>query len=1210
MKNKLLYLACLLIFVVSASAQTKSFILFKQVRYNKTPTSLLPFLQPFALANENNLLEADRQTIRKSGIDSFANACLGTNPVNMDLETWAYYPTATLNKTIDSFNKVINYFKAVNNHTPIGFYAVPPKQAYQWSSIDPVNNPTGYAGWKGISDNMARLAANVDLFQPSFYTYDVDTTLGWRKMVDTTVAAIKRYSTTKKIYAFINPQYHGTGTFPAPYPEYQFIDSASWRYQLDVLYDRTDGVIIWTSNKAANGSIISWDVNFPWWRATKAFMVDKKLSPPFVLDSFNVSSVGNNANITWSTAVDTTTYRFIVQRSTDGGYNYLSVSDSIVPVSTQYTENNYQYVDNRSGVSGDLHYRLKMVNKDGSITYSDTSVAAFTSGSLAVLRIGGVNGTNGTTGNSTPGTAGTPMHVDKYSVSAGVFTYVSSIDLPVASANNIFASSSTNEGYISQSGNKQWLSVMGYAAKSVTGTIYSSTGNPNLARTMGLIKFDGSVDLSTALSNYPYSGTAATAQSSITDNGTGLWSVTNQGVSPMGVLYPTAGSKDASSGNSKVVTSSTSVITSSRSLSIFGGDLYYASGGGSNRIGTVSASGGLPTTTGTSVMTGLSVASGSTAFTTFTPSQILMFDLDPSILGYDVMYVTNTTTSAGLAGIYKYCKDATGQWVSYGTFGTTASDGSYFGITGEVINGLPVLYITRGVSASQNLATNQLIQLTETAGYYVNMSATVTASTDATISGMSGTLRGVAFFPTASYYYKGTGNLNDVSSWGTNNNGSGNSPENFTDNEQTFYINNGVTATLSANLDVRGINSKIILGDGTNATSLTIPSNFSINSEMDIYNNGVLNIQNVQSPFLHFVAKNSSVNFAASSSQTINPIAYGNFSNNNNSSAILNGTITVAGNMVQNGLLKGNGTIIVPNGFTNNGILMPGLGAGILNITGNFSNVATGTLAIELANAGVAGTDYDQLAIGGTANLAGTLNISLINGFTAVAGQTFTILTANVVAGTFTNVVWPSGIAGKVTYNTNSVVITIETGGVLPVRLISFSGSIGSNNEALLQWQTANEDNLDHFDIEYSEKGVEFEKKMTKKAIGIGNNDYHATDPNPGNPINYYRLKMVDKDGAFTYSNVIALKVDLTQKEGISIFPNPVSNTFTVSHEKAGAHTVIEIVTLAGKGLTKINVMKGAVQTVVNVLGIPAGTYILRFIDNDKVFSRKFLKLN
>ena len=387
MKKHLFIIIFLMLFAFTAGAQ-KSFTLFKQVRYKNTPTSLLPFLQPFALANANNLLDANN-TPRQSGIDSFANTCMGVAPINMDLESWPYYPDPALASTIDSFNTVISYFKAVNNHTPIGFYAVPPKQAYQWSSIDPVNNPSGYAGWKHISDNMAPLAANVDLFEPSFYSYDTDTS-GWRKMVDTTIAAIKRYSTTKPIYAFIWPQYHGTGSYPAPAPQYQFIDTARWRFELEVLYARADGVIIWTSNKAPDGTTISWDVNMPWWQTTKAFMVEKQLSPPFVLDSFKVNRVANNENITWSTAVDTTTSSFIVQRSIDGGYNYQDISTSIPPVSTHYTENNYQYPDNSSAPAGSLQYRLKMFNKDGSITYSTLSVlpVSFISNSFSAQLVG------------------------------------------------------------------------------------------------------------------------------------------------------------------------------------------------------------------------------------------------------------------------------------------------------------------------------------------------------------------------------------------------------------------------------------------------------------------------------------------------------------------------------------------------------------------------------------------------------------------------------------------------------------------------------------------------------------------------------------------------------------------------------------------------------------------------------------------------------
>ncbi|MEO6916072.1 MAG: hypothetical protein ABI151_10800, partial [Chitinophagaceae bacterium] len=975
MRNTFTCLAFSMLIALSANAQSKPFKLYNQVRYNQTPASLLPFLQPIKLAGENMLLNVADSLPNQTAIQNFALTCPPGVPVDLDLETWPFYPDAKLTKTINKFLTTITYFKAVNIVSPIGFYGVPPKQAYQWSSIDPVNNPAGYASWKHISDSLARVAEKVDLFQPSFYSYDTDTT-AWRKMVDTTIAAIKRYSTTKPIYAFIWPQYH-QGTNPL---QLQFIDTAIWRYELEQLYKKADGVIIWTSNKDNNNTTIYWDPNMPWWQVTKKFMVDKQLSEPFILDSLKVNRKGNSENITWSTSADTTTYRFIIQRSADGGNNYLSVSDSIVPVSSHYTENDYQFTYNSPGPADNTNFRLMMVNKDGSITYSVASVATRSDGILAALRIGGVNGSNGTTGSSTPASAGSPMHIDRYSISAGVFTYESSIDLPVTSINNIFGSASTGEGYITQSGNKQWLSLMGYASKSASGNIYNTTSNPTLARTLGLLKYDSTVNLSTALSNFPVSGPAATAQTSITNDGTNFWCVTGQGVSPMGVLYTTPGSTDAAAPPSVIVTSGTDAVNSIKSLSIYGGDLYYVAGSG-NRIGTVSATGGLPVMAGSSVMTGLPVATGSTAFSSFGPSQMVMFDMDSSILGYDVMYVTNNTTTAGLAGVYKYCKNSAGQWISYGTFGNTTSDGSYFGITGKMIHGLPFLYVTRGISSTQNLATNQLLQLTESNGYNADMNAAITATTDATVSGKSGTIRGVAFFPTPGYYYKGTGNLNDLTNWGANKDGTGTAPANFTGDEQLFFITNGTSATLSGNLTISGSNSKIILGDGTNATALTIPAPFSINAEMDVYSNAVLDIQNVQIPTLHYVARNSTVIYAATANQGVRTMAYGNFNNTNSSAISIDGTVTVEGIMLQNGILKGNATLIVPNGLNNTGTLAPGYSAGLISVTGNFTNDANGNLAIELGGMGTPGVDYDQLKVTGTANIAGVLNITTINGF-------------------------------------------------------------------------------------------------------------------------------------------------------------------------------------------------------------------------------------
>lgn len=267
MKNIFCLLALTIAFILPATSQTKSFRMYNMIRYKNSPSALSPFLLPMKIANESVLLNPADSMPDASAIGNFASQCPADELVTMDLETWPYYPASKLTNTINRFLTALTYFKNVNTSSVVGFYGVPPKQAYQWSLIDPVNNPSGYYNWKLISDSLARVAKSVDVFQPSFYTYDADTA-SWRKMVDTTIAAIKRYSTTKPVYAYIWPQYHGgSGGGDS---SLKFIDTAIWKYELRTLYDRTDGCIIWTSNKDENNKVISWDPNMMWWQAEMA----------------------------------------------------------------------------------------------------------------------------------------------------------------------------------------------------------------------------------------------------------------------------------------------------------------------------------------------------------------------------------------------------------------------------------------------------------------------------------------------------------------------------------------------------------------------------------------------------------------------------------------------------------------------------------------------------------------------------------------------------------------------------------------------------------------------------------------------------------------------------------------------------------------------------------------------------------------------------
>ena len=115
----------------------------------------------------------------------------------------------------------------------------------------------------------------------------------------------------------------------------------------------------------------------------------------------------------------------------------------------------------------------------------------------------------------------------------------------------------------------------------------------------------------------------------------------------------------------------------------------------------------------------------------------------------------------------------------------------------------------------------------------------------------------------------------------------------------------------------------------------------------------------------------------------------------------------------------------------------------------------------------------------------------------------------------------------------------------LPLNLLYFTGKPVAG-QTLLQWQTSQEVNTDHFDVERSIDGSGFTAIGVIPAIVNGANIYSYTDVQPKEGTNYYRLKMVDKDGSYTYSNVVSV-VFTAGNGGLTVYPNPVTNnSFTV----------------------------------------------------------------
>ncbi|HKO79030.1 MAG TPA: hypothetical protein VJU78_01485 [Chitinophagaceae bacterium] len=130
----------------------------------------------------------------------------------------------------------------------------------------------------------------------------------------------------------------------------------------------------------------------------------------------------------------------------------------------------------------------------------------------------------------------------------------------------------------------------------------------------------------------------------------------------------------------------------------------------------------------------------------------------------------------------------------------------------------------------------------------------------------------------------------------------------------------------------------------------------------------------------------------------------------------------------------------------------------------------------------------------------------------------------NVLTGLI-NFVFVQSVGSAYLYN-GCIIPTLFT---LPVSLISFNGHL-RNSSVVLKWQTASEQISDHFEVERHVNGTFYEKigEVMAKGESRATVDYSFIDdrPLPGN--NIYRLKMVDRDGKFTYSYVVTINIQKT----------------------------------------------------------------------------------
>lgn len=186
-------------------------------------------------------------------------------------------------------------------------------------------------------------------------------------------------------------------------------------------------------------------------------------------------------------------------------------------------------------------------------------------------------------------------------------------------------------------------------------------------------------------------------------------------------------------------------------------------------------------------------------------------------------------------------------------------------------------------------------------------------------------------------------------------------------------------------------------------------------------------------------------------------------------------------------------------------------------------------------------------------------------------------------------------------YALTSTEIATEYAGILPVTLIDFSAT-HHGNTVTLNWTTAFESELSHFEIESATEGIHFSAVANIPATGGANGkSYSATDHQPADGISYYRLKSIDKDGHFCYSNII--KIAGNKNYSTRIFPNPTHDFISIKGNISDIKE-LQIIDAAGHVVRKF---PKSIDNNYRLKGILKGIYWVKIISDNESQVQKIM---
>lgn len=181
-----------------------------------------------------------------------------------------------------------------------------------------------------------------------------------------------------------------------------------------------------------------------------------------------------------------------------------------------------------------------------------------------------------------------------------------------------------------------------------------------------------------------------------------------------------------------------------------------------------------------------------------------------------------------------------------------------------------------------------------------------------------------------------------------------------------------------------------------------------------------------------------------------------------------------------------------------------------------------------------------------------------------------------------------------------------NTNGPLAVVNLAFIAHLNNDKQALLNWSTEKEINCAYYVVERSvdNKTYEFFAQVTGNGTTDIPHTYQTLDKSPAIGVTYYRLKQVDFDGTFYYSEIESVLLAEDFQSVIAVFPNPSNGNFSIQTSSNMVGKYLTLTDAIGREIMKMRIAEPYFELFAPVSD---GVYFLKFANNGEYITKKII---